>query len=166
MKLPARLGLSALSILCTISLGCTNETESAVAPEKLVRNYFPASARGLIDSPPPSSALLEATAQGLRLGMPGHVEMLVPVDVNDSLRIRQDNFEIRVREEGRSGQATLHTGAVVYARRGGSSLWRPTPQGCEEWLMLEEGTGRGDEPVATWHVEGALVARRRLRGSP
>ena len=159
MPSPARLGLSLLWILSTISLGCTNETESASAPDKLIRNHFPASAQALIDAPPPASAQIETTAKGLRVATPGHVEMLVPVEVNDALRIRQDNFEIRVREEGRSGPATLHTGAVMYGRRGGSSLWRPTPQGCEEWLMLEDGTGRGDEPVVTWHVEGAFVAQ-------
>ncbi len=150
--------LSALSLLIApLALGCTGETHAQ--PDKLVREYFPSSAQALLDSPPQVSAILAATNDGVRLGNSMHVETIVPTDMDSVIRVRRGSFEVRVREEGRSGEAMLLDGAVAYSRRGGTSFWRPTERGCEEWIVLENGTGDGREPVALWHVDGALVAQ-------
>jgi MYXO-CTERM domain-containing protein len=150
--------LSAMPLLvATLALGCTDATHAH--PDKLVREYFPSSARDMLDSPPRAEATLVATADGVLLGNSKHVETIVPTDVAEPLRVRRGMFEVRVREEGRAGDATLHPGAVTYTRRGGTSFWRPTEHGCEEWIVLENGTGDGIEPVAEWHVDGAIVAQ-------
>jgi hypothetical protein len=50
-----------------------------------------------------------------------------------------DGWTLEVREHGVTGPPLRHQGAQVIARNGGTSFWRSTAAGVEEWILLEPG---------------------------
>jgi hypothetical protein len=66
-------------------------------------------------------------------------------------------FEVRARELGASGQGVLTGHAVAYARDGGTSFWSATPEGYEEWLLLDADRVKRGAPVAAWEIDGAVL---------
>ncbi len=85
------------------------------------------------------------------------VEVKLPRDAGEAARFTAPGgFEVRVREIGAEGEASIVEGAVSHRRAGGSSFWTVTEGGVEEWLHLAAGTVSSDEEVAAaWEVEGA-----------
>ena len=64
---------------------------------------------------------------------------------------------MRVREEGAFGELLPAEEAIAYRRAGGFAFWTKTPEGFEEWLLLEADQARPDRPAASWIIEGAEV---------
>jgi len=60
-------------------------------------------------------------------------------------------FTAEVREVGAEGEGRQVRAAVAYHRSGGTSYWRATATGYEEWILL---AAAGEGPVAQWEVKG------------
>jgi Galactose oxidase, central domain len=61
---------------------------------------------------------------------------------------------VEVRERGAGGPGRVVQGAVAYGRAGGTSYWRTTDTGYEEWLLLADAR---EGPVAQWEVQGGRL---------
>jgi hypothetical protein len=148
-------------------LGCGEVPVSLdLSPAQALRRSFPDQA-GVVLAPPGEAFV--ATAEGFVLGAPAAssrmgrgVEVTLPNDGHGVIHLRgKGGVEVQVRELGALGEGTVEEHAVTYRRAGGRSFWTAAPNGVEEWLHLEAGAVRKDEPVAAWEVEGATV---RMRG--
>jgi hypothetical protein len=84
---------------------------------------------------------------GLRLDLPARGEGAATLTL-------PGGFAVEVRERGLEGRGRQVLGAVAYTRASGTSYWRTTEAGYEEWLLLAEAR-KG--PVATWEVQGGLL---------
>ncbi|WP_437290831.1 kelch repeat-containing protein [Sorangium sp. So ce406] len=71
-----------------------------------------------------------------------------------------DGSEARVRELGAAGEGAAAENAIAYPRAGGTSFWTALEDGYEEWLLLEPRAVRRDAPVASWHVDGAMLRQQ------
>ncbi len=63
-------------------------------------------------------------------------------------------FTAEVREVGAEGEGRQVRSAVAYQRSGGTSYWRATAMGYEEWVLL---AAAGEGPVAQWEVKGGQL---------
>jgi hypothetical protein len=61
---------------------------------------------------------------------------------------------VSVFERGVHGPGRKVRGAVAYSRTGGTSYWRTTDNGYEEWLLLADAH---EGPVAEWEVQGGQL---------
>jgi large repetitive protein len=86
------------------------------------------------------------TRDGLRIELPAQAE--------EAMRISLPGFELEVRERDAYGPVRQVAGAVAYSRRDGTSYWRASETGYEEWLLLSNA---GEGPVATWELRGGLL---------
>ena len=46
---------------------------------------------------------------------------------------------------------------MTYRRADGDAIWRATPDGAEEWLLLDAGAARAGSVAAAWEIEGAKL---------
>ncbi|XXT19866.1 kelch repeat-containing protein [Sorangium sp. So ce429] len=141
--------------------GCSAEPEHA-ASAALVRQ-FPDHAAAVLSA---REAFVDEE-KGFRLsvaeedGSASRLGVVLPRHGSEPIRFRTPaGLEVRVVELGAEGEGRMAERAVSYRRAGGTSFWTATDAGVEEWLLLDEGVARGDEPVAAWLVEGALLRAR------
>jgi Kelch motif len=86
------------------------------------------------------------------------LSIALPASADGEVRFHlAGGFEVRVRELGATGQGVLAERAVAYAREGGTSFWAATPEGYEEWLLLDAPSTKSGAPVAAWEVAGAVL---------
>ncbi|WP_437967716.1 kelch repeat-containing protein [Sorangium sp. So ce260] len=150
--------LAAFSLLC----GCSAEPEPPASAT--LSRMFPEHAAAVLAG----RAAFVPDAEGYRLdaaeatrGSASRLDVVLPRTGSEPIRFRTPaGTEVRVREQGAAGEAVALDRAVAYRRAGGTSFWTATERGAEEWLLLEEGVARGDDPVAAWHVEGATPRAR------
>ncbi|WP_437506874.1 kelch repeat-containing protein [Sorangium sp. So ce1099] len=151
--------LLALAALALLS-GCSAEPEHA-ASAALVRQ-FPDHAATVLAA----REAFVAEEKGFRLsvaedGSASRLGVVLPRHGSEPIRLRTPaGIEVRVVELGATGEGRMAERAVSYRRAGGTSFWTATDAGVEEWLLLDEGVARGDEPVAAWQVEGAALRAR------
>ncbi|WP_437937919.1 Kelch repeat-containing protein [Sorangium sp. So ce341] len=144
--------------------GCGAEPEDTSAAALRLR--FPEHADAVLSAreafaPAEGGFRLAATEPGGAWVRAARPEVELPRDGSGAIRFRlADGREIRVRELGAEGEGAIAERAVSYRRAGGTSFWRATDGGVEEWLLLEEGVARDGEAVAAWEVEGALLRER------
>jgi len=87
-----------------------------------------------------------------------HIDLTLPRLAQENIRMQvPGGIDIVVRELDVEGSAEIEEHAVIYRRNGGTSFWTVLPSGAEEWLMLEPGAMRRDEPAARWVVEGVRL---------
>jgi hypothetical protein len=85
--------------------------------------------------------------RGLRLELPARGE-------GDARFSLQAGLALVVHERGAEGPGRKVKGAVVYSHSGGTSYWRATETGYEEWVLV---AAAGERAVAEWEVQGALL---------
>jgi hypothetical protein len=142
--------------------GCaaTEEPEAASA----LRQRFPDQAARVLEN----SEAFVAREQGFSTDETGDVEaallrrgglsIALPASAEGMVRLHlAGGFEVRARELGASGQGVLTGHAVAYARDGGTSFWSATPEGYEEWLLLDADRVKRGAPVAAWEIDGAVL---------
>ncbi|WP_437815709.1 Kelch repeat-containing protein [Sorangium sp. So ce1078] len=129
-------------------------------PDEVLRSAFPDQAAAVLGVGPGflrSGGGLERAAAARR----GGVAVSLPGEGSEAIVFALDGgATLRVREVGTGGEAVLAERAVAYRRAGGSSFWTATPDGVEEWLLLDAEAVRRDAPVAAWEVEGGALAAR------
>ncbi len=89
----------------------------------------------------------------------GGLELALPQRGEGALAIKTPHLTIDVREIDAEGEGALAGSAVTYRRAGGTSIWTPTPEGAEEWLLLDAGVARADRVAAAWEIEARPRAR-------
>ncbi|XYH99866.1 Kelch repeat-containing protein [Sorangium sp. So ce1128] len=129
-------------------------------PDEALRSAFPDRAAAVLSVGPgfvrSDGGLARAAA-----GRPGGVMARLPSEGSDAILFSLDgDTTLRVREVGVEGEAMLADRAVAYRRAGGSSFWTATPEGVEEWLLLEAEAVQRGAPVAAWEVQGGALAER------
>ncbi|WP_437578603.1 Kelch repeat-containing protein [Sorangium sp. So ce887] len=129
-------------------------------PDEVLRRAFPDQAAAVLSVGPGflrNGGGLERAAAARH----GGVAVSLPAEGSEAIVFElAGGATLRVREVGAGGEAMLTERAVVYRRAGGSSFWTATPDGVEEWLLLEAEAVRRDAPVAAWEVEGGALAAR------
>ena len=85
------------------------------------------------------------------------LEIELPRRGEGVIAVSAGGLAIRVREIDASGEGALAGSAVAYPRAGGTSLWTATPEGAEEWLLLDAGVAHAGSVAAAWEIEGARV---------
>lgn len=88
---------------------------------------------------------------------PGGLELALPRRGEETILLSAGGLAVRVREIDVGGEGTLAGSAVAYPRAGGTSLWTATPDGAEEWLLLDAGVARAESVAAAWEIEGAML---------
>jgi hypothetical protein len=102
-------------------------------------------ARGAVEA---AEAALSARG-GLRLELPARGDGAAVLSLPSGLALN-------VREVGAEGEGRQVQGAVAYGRSGGTSYWRTTDTGCEEWVLL---AAAGEDPVSKWEVHGGQLTQ-------
>ncbi|WP_437600995.1 kelch repeat-containing protein [Sorangium sp. So ce590] len=151
------LAASALFAALQTLAGCA---ASDPPPDEVLRSAFPDQVAAVLSVGPGflrrGGGLERAAAArhgGLAVSLPGEGSEAIVFEF-------AGGATLRVREVGAGGEAMLAERAVVYRRAGGSSFWTATPDGVEEWLLLDAEAVRRDAPVAAWEVEGGALAAR------
>jgi N-acetylneuraminic acid mutarotase len=77
----------------------------------------------------------------------------LPLSAKEPVRLSfPGGRSIEVRERGVAGEGRLVEGAVAYDWSGGTSFWRSTELGYEEWIALTDAHAG---PLVEWQVDGA-----------
>jgi probable HAF family extracellular repeat protein len=107
---------------------------------------------GGADAPAGFARLLE----GAEAGSGAFLDASLPPVGHQPVRLTTpDGFSIDLVEVGAHGRGRTAGGAVAYEREdGGTSFWRATASGVEEWLLLE---GAGAPDVTIWVVRGGTL---------
>ena len=105
---------------------------------------------------PEATAMQEAVAAAeAALSARGGLRLELPARGDKAARFSlAGGFTAEVREVGAEGEGRQVRAAVAYRRSGGTSYWRATPMGYEEWVLLAEA---GEGPVAQWEVTGGQL---------
>ena len=105
---------------------------------------------------PETTAIHEAVAAAeAALSARGGLRLELPARGDKAARFSlAGGFTAEVREVGAEGEGRQVRAAVAYRRSGGTSYWRATPMGYEEWVLLAEA---GEGPVAQWEVTGGQL---------
>jgi predicted secreted protein len=85
----------------------------------------------------------------------GGLRLELPTRGDGPARLSQPGgLTLTVHEVGTEGQGRQVHGAVAYGRSGGTSYWRSTDTGYEEWVLV---AAAGEGPVAKWEVQGGQL---------
>jgi len=87
----------------------------------------------------------------------GALDLALPRRGEERIQLSAGGLEVSVREIDAEGEGSLAGSAVAYPRAGGTSLWTATPDGAEEWLLLDADVAHTGSVAAAWEVEGATL---------
>jgi hypothetical protein len=145
------------------SLGCQTATPTGVAAraERTLATSYPGLAARIVDAPTAFERRGEVFARAAidRSPRDDHrsLDIALPRRGDGAIAVSAGGLAIRVREIDAHGDGALAGAAVAYPRAGGTSLWAATPDGAEEWLLLDAGVARAGNVAAAWEIDGARL---------
>jgi hypothetical protein len=114
--------------------------------------------RGFTESPTGFRAKTrgeDAAAETGELSKATEMRLELPTRGDGTARLSlPSGLAVELHERGADGPGWQIQGAVAYPRSGGTSYWRTTDSGFEEWLLL---AAAGEGPAAEWEVKGGLL---------
>ncbi len=133
-----------------LTRGFPQQSAEVTAGTGFVRSTYGFRARGPEVNAEAATDAAEAalsTRARLQLELPARGEGVATLSLPTGLAVE-------VRERGAEGPGRVVQGAVAYGRAGGTSYWRTTDTGYEEWLLLADAR---EGPVAQWEVQGGQL---------
>jgi hypothetical protein len=128
------------------------------ASEVVEGTGFVRSPRGFTARAPPATGqpAVEAAEEGLSLR--GGLRLGLPARGDGPLTLSlPTGFAVEVRERGTHGRGRHVRAAVAYGRADGTSYWRTTDTGYEEWIVLADAH---EGPVVEWEVQGGRLRQQ------
>ena len=160
-SLHAPVAFAIIAIAAQGTSGCEAGSAGVAArAERTLASSYPAQAARILGA---ESAFerrgdgFARSAEGGAVPRHGGLAIALPRRGEGTFAITTSHLAIGVREIDAEGEGALAGSAVAYRRAGGTSIWTPTPDGAEEWLLLDAGVARADRVAAAWEIEGATA---------
>jgi predicted secreted protein len=154
---PSLSGFSTRDALCeevldpALARGFPEQQADVVAGIGFLRSKDGFTAKGPLASLKKSAVEAAEAALSDRMGL--RLELPARGEGNARFSLRA-GLALVVHERGAEGPGRKVKGAVVYSHSGGTSYWRATETGYEEWVLV---AAAGERAVAEWEVQGALL---------